>query len=272
MSPRAIEQRLRRLSQRLSVYVGSAHVAMDLQPRWGGRHLHRWRGALGAAPTFEAAMAVLAAGLNELTAAVADLRGLMCDVVLADRWLLYDVVALDVAQVSRPAVNAAVAATLADIGGTRAQTLDVRWQWQRGGSSVLAIGIERAWLAQLSSVLQNGKLALRSITGEFVAIFNAQRARLGGQRQVFAVQRESDVQWALMSDGAIRMIAFASPCRGPADLARIATHALRAYGEDTAADIEFVVDPGAPDEVYGTPPPGGGHWALIRAPEWAAAL
>ena len=279
MLPPAIDRSLRRLTQRLRVYVGSGHVATDLISVLDGRRRQGVRESIDSDSEFEMALTALAAALQSLRAAIGELRGLTCDVVIADRWLLYDVVALDVAQVPRQAARSAVAATLADVGGSRADALEVSWQWQRDGYSVIAMGIQRAWLSQLRELLAQYGLAIRSVTGEFVAVLNAQRTRLTGPRVVFAVSRNSGAQVALLADGAVRSIAFEVGCNSGPKLVRAAVNAMRARGEDTTADVDYVIDPGEPaadereHEHYDLAvPSSAARWLRVSSPDWAAAL
>jgi hypothetical protein len=273
---RAIELRLQRFTRRLRVYVGHRHVAIDILSVMGARRLHGARENFDIASGFDAALKALATALNSLSAEFGPLRELACDVVIADRWLLYDVVELDVMDVPLQATRSAAAATLADVGGSRADALEVSWQWQRDGNSVLAMGISRESLSHLRAVLAQQGLATRSVTGEFVAVFNAQRTRLTGRRVVFAVSRDSGAQVALLAESAIRSTSFELGCTSGRELVRVAVNAMRARGDDTTAGIDFVVDPGEPPEdkrehYDAAAPSGADHWLRVSPPEWAAA-
>jgi len=278
VSRRSIDLRLGRFTRRLRVYFGSAYVAVDVLSVLKGRRLRGVRESVGAGSDFDAAMGALARALDAMASAGGDLRGLTCDVVIADRWLLYEVVAVDVTQVPRQAASAAVAATMADVSGTRADALEVSWQWQRDGRSVLAMGIQRARLVQLRAVLERGGLAIRSVKGEFVAVLNDQRPNLGAKRVVLAVSRDGGAQVALLSEGEIRSIGFEVDCRNGAALVRAATNVMRMRGDDTTAEVDYVIDPGEPpedrrehehyDDAMTASPD---HWRRVRTPEWAAA-
>jgi len=262
----------RRFTQRLRVYIGDGHVDVDLLSATNSRRLGGVREDFGSDGGFEAALDAVKTAVGTRRAAMGANDGLSCDVVIADRWLLYEVIALDVTRVSRSAVNAAMAATLADVTGTRAEALDVRWQWQRNGTSVLAMAMPRPSLARVRALLAQEGLATRSVTGEFVAVFNAQRRRLGAPRVVFAVNRASGAQVALLKEGSIYSTGFEAGRHQASDLARIAVNAMRARGEDTTAEIDYVVDAGAPLEAFGAPPAAAAsRWSLVNSPERAAA-
>lgn len=242
MSPRSIERRLQRLTHRARIYVGTAHVAVDILAGWGRRRVRGTRTTLGVDAGFDAALQALAGGLQEAAAPDGDLRGQACSVVLADAWMLYDVVPLDVMQVSSASAASIVAAALADVAGARPRSLEVQWQWQRGGHSAFAMAIARDRLARLKTLLAQHGLVVKSVTGEFVAVYQAHRRSMTAPRLVFALVRDAGAQIALVDEGAIHAMRFELGRADPVDLSRAATRLMRTLGDDTTAPIHYVLD------------------------------
>jgi hypothetical protein len=267
--PRAIDHWLQRATRRVRVYVGTAHVAVDLLAGWPRRQSRGLRESIRAGAGFDEGLTALARALRAFAAADSDPRGFSCDVVLADCWVVYDVVPLDVMQVSAGAAQSIIGATLADVSGVRADALEVRWQWQRDGRGAFAMAIPRDVLARLKEVLAQQGLAVKSVTGEFVAVYNAQLDRMTGPRVFFAVDRDSGAQIALLADGAIRATRFELGHNSLSGLSRAAAGVMRARGDDTAAPIDYVLDAGRPGA--GNPPEAAAGWLTLSPPPWIAA-
>lgn len=272
MLPRSIERRFRRLTHRVRVYLGTGHVAADLLAGGGKRHLCGIRESIGTEAGPDGALTALSKVLGALREQAGDLRGIPCEVVIADGWIVYDVVPIDVMQVPAETAASVVAATLADVAGQRADSLEVRWQWEHDGRGAFAMAMPRALLSQVHSLLAQAELDVRSVTGEFVAVYNVQRTRMTGHRVVFAVQRESGAQIALLADGGIRATRYELGRNGSAGLSRAAAGVMRARGDDTTADIDYVLDPGqsgngnqgdTSDDAHG--------WSTVNPPTWTSA-
>lgn len=269
MSLRSIERRLQRFTHRARIYVGTAHVAVDILAGWGRRRVRSTRIPVGADAGFDAALQALAKGLQEAVAPDGDLRGQACSVVLADAWMLYDVVPLDVMQVSSGSAASIVAAALADIAGARPRTLEVQWQWQRGGHSAFAMAIARDRLARLRTLLAQHGLAVKSVTGEFVAVYRAHRRTMTAPRIVFALDRDAGAQIALVDQGAIRAMRFEVGRADPVDLSRAATRLMRTLGDDTTAPIHYVLDSDRPNRGGERDHVGqAGAWSALCPPPW----
>lgn len=253
----------RSYARRVRVYVGAERVAVDLVAARSARLLKSATRAIAAGDDAAAAAAdALAQALQTLAAEVESLRGVGCDLVLADNWVVYDVVALDLVRVSDAAAQTAIAAALGDIAGLAPQSLAVRWQAQDGGRSAFAIGVPRALLEPLLAQMRAFGLRPRTATGEFVSVFNAQRRTLRGRRAVLAVARDAGAQIAVLIDGAIAATRYEiGRCRASA-LTTAAANAMRARGADTTAPIDYVLDAGhaRPDDV---------RWRRVPPPVWA---
>lgn len=252
-----------RRARRLRIYLGAQHVTVDQLE--GGRASAVARGvSVGFDGSAQAALAALGEALRALAPSAGALRRARCDLVLADTWILYDVVALDLLRVNPAAAATAVGAALADVAGVRPDALDVRWQWQADGRSVFAMALPRALLARVRGALEQAGIALESATGEFVAVYNAQRRSLGGARVVFAVGREAGAQIAVLADGVIRATRFELGRAGGARLKHAAAGVLRERGDDTTSATQYVLDSAANDERDGD----DAGWARVRAPAW----
>jgi hypothetical protein len=132
--------------------------------------------------------------------------------------------------------------TLADLGGTRADALEVSWQWQRDGYSVIAMGIQRVALA-VAWTAGTVRAGDPSVTGEFVAVLNAQRTRLTGLRVVRG-QPYSGAQVARWPTVPFAL-AFEVGCNSGTKLVRAAVNATGARRRHYR-NVDYVIDPGEP--------------------------
>jgi hypothetical protein len=250
------------------VYFGARQVTADLLAGWRRPQLlHAVWQSIDEGGGLDAATAALSEALRALRAEAGDLSGLACEVVLADNWIIYDVVSIDLLRVSARSAETAVAATLEDVAGAHPGSLLVRWQWQRDGRAVFAMAVPRVTLGKLKNALAAAGLVLSSVTGEFVAVYNAQRSALTGRRVVFAVGREAGAQIAVLNDGVIRATRFELGTAGSAGLSSAAAGVMRARGEDTTAPTDYVLDAIAEDERA----PIDTRWSRLRPPAWVAA-
>ncbi len=253
---------------RLRAYLGTQRVTVDLLAGFRSLRVAHSVTLPIAGRGLEAALTAFAEALRSLRASYGSLRDLRCDIVFADGWIAYDVVAMDVLRVSPAAAGSAVAAALADVCGTRADALEVRWQWQADGRSVFAMALPRGVLAKVQAVLASGGVVPGSVTGEFVAVYNAQRTGLKGRRVVLAVGREAGAQIAVLVDGIIRATRFEL---GGTDvsLTGAAAGVLRERGDDTTTPTDYVLD--ADDEAGFGASVLDARWSRVRSPSWAGA-
>jgi hypothetical protein len=259
----------RRRTHRLRLYFGTQRVNVDLLAGWHARRsVQSVSLPVGDGGT-EATFTALVEALRALRAGGGSLRGLTCDVVLADRWIVYDVVPIDLLRVTPAAAGTAVSAALADVSGARADALEVRWQWQSDGRSVFAMALPRPLLARLRGTLASGGIELGSATGEFVAVYNTQRASFTGRRVVFAVGREAGAQIAVLMDGIIRATRFELGGGDGASLSNAASGVLRERGDDTTTPTRYVLD--ADSEASVDDATLDARWSRVRPPAWVAA-
>jgi hypothetical protein len=266
--PRSIERMVRRHTQRVRVYFGTRDVTIDLLAgRRKQRSLRRLTHSIEDVGVLDSALVALGAALHALRTEAGDLRGLACEVVLADGWIVYDVISIDLLRVKPRAAHSAIVATLEDVAGAHAGSLLVQWQWQSDGRGVFAMAIPRATIGKLKATFATTGLVLKSVTGEFVAVFNAQRRSLTGRRVVFAVGREAGAQIAVLNNGVIRATRFELGGAGSASLSSAAAGVMRVRGEDTTAPTNYVLDAAAEDALD----PHDARWERLRPPAWVSA-
>jgi hypothetical protein len=190
-----------------------------------------------------AVIAALDVALRETAEQGYALAGLRCDVVVADAWMLYDVIEADLDDAPRRVADELVAAALADTAGLRPGELVARWQRQ-GERRHFACALPAAALQALQEVLQRHRLRLGSVNGELVRAFNAHRHGLSSPRAVLAIARAAGTQLGLIVDGGFAAVRFEPGIREPAPLLD-RSHALmrcagfepdgvtRYYGDET---------------------------------------
>jgi hypothetical protein len=278
---------LRRWRSRVHAYVGTHHVHVELRTLgsrfdWRPARTLRRRVERGAGATLAAALDALDDALHALRANAegateADFGQAACDVVLADAWLVYDVIDIDLATLSPSLAERAVSAALADIAGLPAESLSVRWQRQRGGHGAFGMAIARDDIEALRRLLSRHGLRLAAVTGEFVAVLKSQREALKAEQAIVAIGRAAGTQLAAVIDGEIAAMQFEAGPLGPSGLPGVAQRALRARGLETGASLSYCVDlcpgdfgalraPAERDSGTGESLPG---WRWLPAPAWA---
>src|SRR5438445_10151534 len=86
------------------------------------------------------------------------IKGLTCDVLIGDAWMLYDIVRADLRSLSPRAADDVVRSALADVAGLPPSDVVTRWQTQSGGQCTVACGMPAAVLPSLQTLLQLHKL------------------------------------------------------------------------------------------------------------------
>ena len=136
------------------------------------------------------------------------LRGLACDVIIDDSWMLYDVVRADLRSLAPRAADALIGASLADIAGVPPAALASRWHSQGDHERTLACALPVGTLLQLQQALQPHRIAIGVLEGEFVHEFNRARDRIDPRCSVIAVVRSAGAQLGVLIDGAIASMSF----------------------------------------------------------------
>lgn len=278
---RAVRVALRRWRCRVRAYVGTQHVSVELRAltrplQWRTvRTLHR--------PVVATTGAALGHALDALGDALQELRhaardevgedfgGTACDVILADAWLLYDVVPVDLAMLSPALAHQAVTAALAEVAGAPAETLSVRWQRRRDGRAVLAMAMHLEDLGLVRRAVTARHLRLAAVTGEFIAIINARRTTVGSGRAVVAVVREAGTQIAALVDGEVALTQFEIGVTDASSLPAVARRLLSARGLDAEAAIDYCIDAVDRSDTAAAGPDDAGRWRWLPTPVWACA-
>jgi hypothetical protein len=177
--------------------------------------------------------------LSSLASATVPLKGLRCDFVIGDAWMLYDVVRADLRSLSPRAADDVVRSALADMAGVPPSDLVTRWQTQTGGQCTLACGMPAAVLPTIQTVLGKHGLRPGAITGEFVHEYNAHRDRLVSRCAVISLVRETGAQLAVAADGVVTTMSFELGVRAPEELEARGRGLLRGAGHGADADPRF---------------------------------
>ncbi|GAB4480767.1 MAG: hypothetical protein OHK0044_28950 [Burkholderiaceae bacterium] len=217
----------------MRAYVGADGVRADGWRGWPKRvGVQSVELPCDGAADLHAAIERLDAALALLGERGARLAGARCEIVLADAWLVYDVIDADLRDAPARVADETIRAALADVAGVAADALDVRWQAQ--GARYVACALPAAAKHALVRVCAKHRLRLRSVTGELVATFNAQRARVACSTvtSLLAVVRPAGVQFGLWRDGALAAASFEPALRDAAALERHGRALLRRTGLD----------------------------------------
>lgn len=229
------------LGRSLRAWIGPESARLDLfaglrQPRVYASQQAEYRPGVATLPeAIESVESLLAA----LTATTGPLKGLRCDFVIADAWLLYDVVRADLRSLSPRAADDVVRSALADMAGVPPSDLATRWATQGGGRSTLACGMPAPVLPSIRSLLERSKLRAGSIVGEFVHEYNAHREQLAARCAVISLVRETGAQLAISTDGVVTAMSFELGVRAPEELEQRARGLLRGAGHGAEADAKF---------------------------------
>lgn len=237
---------LRRLTDRVYARFGSDGVRVE---SWRGlRQPVRVHSVDIRSPQPPGAIADLAenfdAALASLAARGVSLRGVRCDLRIDDAWVVYDRIDADLRSQPPATADGIVQASLADIGGTGADTLTVRWRPQSDGSA-FAAGLARDGLGAIERALRRHGLRRGRIES---ALTQALASVDPTTRGVLAVAGGSGAQFALVDRGVVTALAFVP---GPAAGAALEAHARglarRAGVDDTQPVARWLVtDEAAP--------------------------
>ena len=220
------------LGRRLRLRIGAEGARVDLLAGWRKPRLlasHQIEYRPGVA-TLSEAVAMLEPLLTALAGAAGSIRGLACDVLIGDAWMLYDVVRADLRNLSPRAADDVVRSALADVAGVPPSDVVSRWQTQAGGHSTVACGMPAAVLPSLQALLKAHRLHAGEIVGEFIHEYNANRNRLRAASTVISLVRETGTQLAVAAGGALTALSFELGVRAPEDLEVRGRSLLRGAG------------------------------------------
>jgi len=189
------------------------------------------------------AIAALGPALAALQARVekdgGKLRGVVCDVIIDDSWMLYDVVRADLRGLTPRAADALIGASLADVAGVASSEIISRWQPQGGSAYTLACGLPAATLPALIQVLATQRMVAGSVEGEFVHEYNRHRATLEPTCSVIAVIRDAGAQLGVLIDGVLTAMSFEFGVAAAKELELRGRGLLRAAGVGGAGTVRF---------------------------------
>jgi hypothetical protein len=177
--------------------------------------------------------------LTALAAAAGPIKGLTCDVLIGDAWMLYDVVRADLRNLSPRSADDVVRSALADVAGVPPSDVITRWQTQTGGISTIACGMPAAVLPSLQTLLKAHRLHAGEIVGEFVYEYNVHRSRLSSRCAVISLVRETGTQLAVTSDGVLAAMSFELGVRAPEELEARGRGLLRGAGMMADSETRF---------------------------------
>jgi hypothetical protein len=229
------------LGRRLQVRVGAESARADLfsgwrKPRVIASHQMEYRPGIATLPEAIEAVDGL---LTALAATAGPLKGLRCDVLIGDAWMLYDVVRADLRSLSPRAADDVVRSALADVAGVPPSDVVIRWQTQSGGHCTLACGVPAAVLPSLQSLLRSHRLRAGEIVGEFVHEYNANRDRLFSRCAVISLVRETGAQLAVATNGVLTAMSFELGVRAPEELETRGRSLLRGAGIASDGETRF---------------------------------
>jgi hypothetical protein len=191
-----------------------------------------------------AAAAALGPALDALEARVVaegakSIRGLVCDVVIDDAWMLYDVVRADLRGLSPRAADALIGASLADVAGVAPSEIVSRWQPQGESPYTLACGLPANALPVVGETLRAHRVATGAVEGEFVLEYNRHRLTLEPKCSVIAVVREAGAQLAVLINGVLTTMSFEFGVGAPKELELRGRGLLRVAGVGGDGSVNF---------------------------------
>jgi hypothetical protein len=193
-------------SKRINALLGSATVELEISHGLKMRRQLERRVCKSDGPRFQSLLAcvgALGAELDALTASGTTLRGARLDVVVADPWLIYDMVEVDLRDLPDRAAGATVSALLADLAGVEPGSLVSRWQLIARPALQLACAIPADAVASLHQLVRRHRLRWGHVQGEFVSAFNSHRSELDGVTTALAVMRPHGTQIGVVANGVL---------------------------------------------------------------------
>jgi hypothetical protein len=190
------------------------------------------------------AAAALGPALTALEARVAadggkSIRGLVCDVVIDDAWMLYDIVRADLRGLSPRAADALIGASLADVAGVAPSEIISRWQPQGESPYTLACGLPANALPVVGESLRAHRVAAGAVEGAFVHEYNRYRQTLQPKCSVIAVVREAGAQLAILINGVLTAMSFEFGVDAPKELELRGRGLLRVAGVGGDGAVQF---------------------------------
>lgn len=241
-------------AKRIEVRLGADAVELAVWHGWRKPRLAQqavYQDPAGRYMSLLAASDQLARALDHMAEEVDHLRGAWLNAVVGDEWLVYEIVDVDLRELSARAASAVVAALVADAAGVEPALLVVRWQTIEPDTRQLVCAVPAAALVSLEQTVQRHNLRWESLQGEFVTSFNRHRNRLGGSAAALAVMRPQGTQIGVFAGGALKALHHEAGRPAPARLKSLSESLLRRRGCEPDSSMLYIGD--ATDGVLETP-------------------
>lgn len=241
-------------SRRIEALLGGASVEVEL---WQGlkvpsRTQHCESASDGRC--FESLLACIESldrALDTLAAGGASLKGARLNLVIADHWLLYDIVDVDLRDLPERAAGPAVTAVLADLADAAPGSLVARWQTIDRATRQLACAMPADAIASLSQLVRRHRLRWGRVEGEFVITFNEHRSELEAPAAALAVMRPQGTQIGVVAQGVLTALHHEAGFPAPDRLTALSESLLRRAGHEPDPAMRYLAD--APQVELGAP-------------------
>ena len=193
-------------SKRVHALLGSAMMELEISQgqRMGGPTERRTSASGG--PRFDSLLACVGAlgtELDALTGSGTTVRGARIDIVVADAWLIYDIVEIDLRDLPDRTAESTVSALLADLAGVEPGSLVARWQTIGRPATQLTCAMPADAAASLNDLVRRHRLRWGTVQGEFVSALNSHRSEFDGVPTALAVMRPQGTQIGVVSNGVL---------------------------------------------------------------------
>jgi hypothetical protein len=232
-------------SKRIEVMLDRDSVQLALSE---GRKAHlrtERRVTAGDVARFDSLIACVGALGTELDALAASgttIRGARLDVAVADQWLIYDIVEIDLRDLSDRDAESAVAALLADTAGVEPACLAARWQTIAEPALQLACAMPADAVAALGQLVRRHGLRWGRVQGEFIEAFNSHRDELDGVTAALAVIRPHGAQIGVVASGALAALHYEEGSPVLDRLAAICENLVRRAGHEIDNSMRYLAD------------------------------
>ena len=193
-------------SKRIHALLGSATMELEISQGRKGRGPSEHRTAASEESRFDSLLACVGALGTELDMLVASgttLRGARIDVMVADAWLIYDILDIDLRDLPDRAAAATVSALLADLGGVEPGSLVARWHTIARPLTQLVCAMPADAVASLNDLVRRHRLRWGNMQGEFVSAFNSHRGEFDSAPTALAVMRPYGTQIGVVANGVL---------------------------------------------------------------------
>lgn len=232
-------------SKRIHALLGSATVEFEISEGWRTRGQTERRESTSDGPRFDSLLACVGALGTELDALIASgttLRGARINLVVADPWLIYDIVEIDLRDLPDRAAESTVSALLADLAGVEPGSLVSRWQTIARPATQLACAMPADAAAALNGLVQRHRLRWGDVQGEFISAFNSYRCEVDGVPTALAVMRPHGTQIGVVSNGVLAALHHEGGSPVVDRLAALCDSLVRRAGYEFDQSMRYLAD------------------------------